>query len=101
MESDEAPRLKKHLWLNGLSGISFWVSLNLVKKGQDLVGQTILKFIMYVSIIVWINSAFYLKNNAEGIDTETWEFQREQVKLSLWIVGILVLMELPLMISGL
>ena len=101
MESDEAPRLKKLLWLNGLSGIVFWVSLNLVKKGQGLVGQTILKLIMYVSILLWLNSAFYLKNNAEGTETETWEFQREQVKLSLWIVGILVLMELPLMISGL
>lgn len=96
---DDAP-IKKLFWLNGLSAISFWVSLQYALKGPGIVVGTILKFICELSVILWINTAFYLKNNAEGKDTESWEFQREQVKLTLWIFGFLVLLEIPLWISS-
>lgn len=101
MGSDETPRSTKLLGLNGLTSISFWVSLEWGLSGPGIVVKTILKLVYYVSVVLWINSAFYLKNLAETVDTETVEFQREQVKLTLWIVGIFWLMELPLMISSL
>ncbi len=97
---DDSPRLIKYFGLNGLSAISFWVSLQWFGTGQGLVIGTILKFISELSVIVWLNTAFYLKNDAEGIDVESWEFQREQIKLTLWIFGCLVLIELPLWISS-
>ena len=100
MGRDEAPNFKKYVWLNGLSAISFWVSIQYFLRGPGLVVGTILKFICELSVILWLNSAFYLKNNAEGIDTENFEFQREQVKFTLWICGFLVLMELPLLLSS-
>lgn len=97
---NEAP-LKKLVLLNGLSAASFWVSVEWTMTGPGLIIQTILKFICYVSVFLWLNSAFYLKNCAEGVDTETFEFQRELVKLSLWIMGILIVSEIPMMLSGL
>ena len=100
LSGDDAP-LKKHLWLNGLSAISFWLSVQIVMTGPGLIVQTISKFICYLSVLVWLNTAFYLKTLAENVDPETGEFQREQVKLSLFVVGILILAEIPTMISAL
>jgi len=68
-------------------------------KGPGLILQAILKFSVYLSVIIWLNTGFYLSKCAEGINVENMEFQREQVKLTLWIVGILILSEIPLMIS--
>ena len=92
---------KKLLILNGITSISFWDSLQWALSGPGIVVGTILKLVCLVSVILWINSASYLMRIAEGVDTETGEFQREQVKLTLWIVSIMILMELPLMISAL
>lgn len=90
---------KKLLAVNGVTALSFWLSLQWGLSGGGIVVGTISKFVFYVSLILWLNSAFYLKNIAEGFETETGEFQREQVKLTLWIVAIMILMELPLLIS--
>ena len=84
-----------------MSAISFWISLQWAVRGPGLVLGTILKFVCELSVILWLNTAFYLKNNAEGSDTESWEFQREQIKLTLWIFGFLVLPEIPLWLSAL
>lgn len=97
-DGNEAP-LKKLFWLNGLSAISFWVVVSLILNNPGLVPQPILKFIGYLSMLLWINSVFYLKNIAEERETESSEFQREQVKLSLFVLGILFVGELPLMLS--
>lgn len=97
---DEAPPLKKYLWINGISAIVFWVSLQTMMRGQSLIVQASLKFLIYLSTILWLNSGFYLSKSASGIDVESGEFQREQVKLTLWIVGILILSEIPIMVSS-
>ena len=68
-------------------------------RGPGLILQAILKFSVYLSVIIWLNTGFYLSKFAEGIEVESGKFQREQVKLTLWIVGILILSEIPLMIS--
>ena len=99
LSGDDAP-LKKYFLINGLTAISFWISLQWALKGPGLVVGTILKFVCELSVILWLNTAFYLKNNAEGVETESYEFQREQVKLSLFVVGILILAEIPLTISA-
>ena len=98
LSGDEAP-IKKCLALNGLTALTFWGSLEMVKWGPGLIGQTILKFIFYVSMLLWLNTAFYLLSYQGGVDVESGEFQREQVKLSLWTVGILIVMELPTWLS--
>ncbi len=61
---------------------------------------TVLKFVSHVSIIVWLNSAFYLSKCAAGVEVECFEFQREQVKLTLWIALIWIVREFPLMLSS-
>ena len=99
LSGDDAP-IKKYFWINGLTAISFWISLQWALMDPGLVVGTILKFVCELSMILWLNSAFYLKNNAEGVETESWEFQREQIKLTLWIFGFLVLPEIPLWISS-
>lgn len=99
MDGDETPQIKKYFWLNGISAIVFWVCVEAAMRGPGLILQSILKFSVYLSVIIWLNTVFYLSKCAEGIEVERGEFQREQVKLTLWIVGILILMELPLMIS--
>ncbi len=101
MGSDETPRIKKLFLVNGLTAITFWVSGQGALAGPGIVLATILKFVFYVSTVLWLNTAFYLSKIAGGIETETYEFQREQIKLTLWIVAILILTELPLMISSL
>lgn len=90
------------LWLriNGLSAINFWLALWLQERSQGIIFQTVLKFGLYAVMILWINSCYYLAQCARDIDVETWEFQKEQVKLTLWILGILILMELPLWITA-
>ena len=99
MGSDETPRLKKLFAVNGLSAITFWAVVWLIENAPALMPQPLLKFIGYLSVLLWINTVFYLKNIWERIDTESSEFQREQVKLSLFVVGILILMDVPLMLS--
>lgn len=93
---DEAPRLKKYFLINGISAISFWLTLYAVEISPDIVIQTIFKFSMYLAILLWLNSAYYLSRSALGVAVETWEFQKEQVKLTLWTVGIFIIMEIPI-----
>ncbi len=98
LTGNEAP-VKKLLWVNGLSALSFWAVICILRNAPGLVPQPVLKFVGSLSALLWINTVFYLKNIAENKDTESGEFQREQVKLSLFAVGILILTEIPLMIS--
>jgi len=100
LSGDEAPPLKKYVALNGLTALTFWGVLEALRSGPNLIVQTILKFTLYVSILLWISTAFYLTSYQGGVDVETFAFQREQVKLSLWTVGILILMEIPMWISS-
>lgn len=93
--SDEAPRLKKYFLINGITAIIFWVALGAVERAPGIVAQTVLKLVIYVSIILWLNSGYYLSKSAAGVEVETWEFQKDQVKLTLWIVGVLIVFELP------
>lgn len=91
---------RKYLILNGLSAIIFWLAVWDVTAGVNIVIETIRKFACYLSVIVWINSCFYIRELATGAEVETWEFQREQVKLTLFIVGVLTLSELPVWIAS-
>lgn len=72
-----------------------------METGPALFVQVILKFLTYLSVILWINSGFYMRELARGIDLETREFQKTQVKLTLWIIWFLILSELPIWISSL
>lgn len=101
MGSDEAPRIKKWILINGITAILFWLTLQAVERGPGIVVQTVLKFVMYLSIILWLNSGYYLSKSASGVEVESWEFQKEQVKFTLWIIGIFIVMELPIWITSL
>lgn len=90
----------KYLILNGLSSLVFWLSVWDVTIGINLVIETIRKFMCYISVIVWMNSAFYLKELATGTEVESWEFQKEQIKITLFIMGVLIVSELPVWIAS-
>ena len=90
----------KYLILNGLSAFVFWLAVWDVTIGVNLMIETIRKFLCYLSVIVWINSAFYIKELATGTEVESWEFQKEQVKLTMFIVGVLIVSELPVWIAS-
>jgi hypothetical protein len=98
---DEAPQLKRYLILNGLSALTFWVSVWAGGLGLNLMIETVMKFIGYLSVFVWLDSALYLRGCALGLIVESWEFQRERVKLSLFVVLILIVAELPVWITSL
>ena len=91
----------KYLILNGLSTVVFWLSVWNVTIGFNLMIDTIRKFMCYLSVIVWLNSAYYLSESARGLDVESWEFQREQVKLTMFMIGVLIVSELPVWIASL
>lgn len=57
------------------------------------------KFLFYVNLILWLNSGFYLRELARGVDVDTSEFQKEQVKFTVWILLVLILIEIPLWVS--
>lgn len=97
--SDEVPRFMRYLALNGLTAITFWRSLYLMGLNQGIIGQTILKFVLYVSLILWLNTLLFFYTSAKGLDVDSGEFQREQVKLSVWTLGILILMEIPIWLT--
>jgi len=61
--------------------------------------KSLIKFLFYTNLILWFNSVFILKTRAEGIDTETWEFQKRQVYMTLSIFAILIVMEIPIWLS--
>jgi len=83
------------LLILGVSTISFWGSIWIFTRGQTLIVQTILKFVIYLSMILWLNSAFYMREKELGTDVDTREFQNKQVKFTLWIFTVFILMELP------
>ena len=83
------------LLIFGVSTISFWVSWMIFMRGQPLIVEVILKFVIYLSVILWLNSAFYMRELALGTDVDTRKFQKKQVKFTLWIVTVFILMELP------
>jgi hypothetical protein len=93
MHRDEAP-VKYFIFL-GVSSLIFWITVWNNPLSQSLVIGTVKKFLCYLSVIVWINSAFYLREFAREVEVETWEFQKEQVKLTLFVVGVLIWSELP------
>lgn len=64
-----------------------------------LILQVMIKFFYYVNLILWFNSVFMLKTRAEGIDTETWEFQKRQVYMTLSVFAVLIIMEIPIWLS--
>ncbi len=90
----------KYLILTGVSTLVFWLAVWDVTIGVNLMIETIRKFMCYLSVIVWLNSIFYLKELATGTEVESWEFQKEQVKLTLFIVGVLIVSELPVWIAS-
>lgn len=63
--------------------------------------KVLIKFLFYLNLILWFNSVYILKTRAEGIDTETGDFQKRQVKFTLWIFVILIVMEIPIWITSL
>ena len=83
------------LLIFGVSTISFWVSMWIFTRGQILIVQVILKFVIYLSVILWLNSAFYMRELALGTDVDTRKFQKKQVKFTIWIFTVFILMELP------
>ena len=83
------------LLIFGLSTIVFWVSWRTFMMGQSLIIQVILKFVIYLSVILWLNSALYMRELALGTDVDTLKFQKKQVKFTLWIFFCFILMEIP------
>jgi len=61
--------------------------------------KSLIKFLFYTNLIIWFNSVFILRIRAKGIDTETWEFQKRQVYMTLFIFIILIVMEIPIWLS--
>jgi hypothetical protein len=98
---NDAPRPLRYLVLMGVSSVTFWVSFWEVTLGLNIVLDTIRKFVCYLSVIVWLNSAYYLSETARDQDVESWEFQKKQVRLTLWIVGVVIVSELPVWIASL
>ena len=78
-----------------LSTIIFWGSWRIFMMGQSLIVNVILKFVIYLSVILWLNSAFYMRELALGLDVDTLKFQKKQVKFTLWIFFCFILMEIP------
>ena len=77
----------------------FWISMWIFTRGQTLIVQVILKFVIYLSVILWMNSALYMRELALGTDVDTLKFQKKQVIFTLWIFFCFILMELPTWIS--
>lgn len=84
-----------------ISTVIFWGSLRIIETGPALHVQIVLKFMCYLSVILWINSGFYLRELARGVNLETREFQNSQVRLTLWIISILILSEIPIWLASL
>ena len=84
-----------------VSSLVFWVSIWEVVLGFNIVLDTVRKFACYLSSIVWINAAFYLREVAAETDIDTWEFQKEKVKLTLVFIGIIIVSEVPMWIDAL
>lgn len=78
-----------------LSTIVFWGSWHIFMNGQSLIVNVILKFVIYLSVILWLNSAFYMRELALETDVDTFKFQKKQVKFTLWIFFCFILMEIP------
>lgn len=78
--------------------IIFWVSMEIIERGMSLIMNVIMKFVVNLSVILWINSAFYLRESARGVNLDTREFQKNQVKLTIWIFIVLIVSELPMWI---
>lgn len=89
------------LILVGVSSITFYLSFWDLTLGVNLVFDAIRKFACYLSVMVFLNASYYLRELAREIDVETWEFQKDQVRLSLFIVGILIVSELPMWLGAL
>jgi len=78
-----------------LSTILFWGSWRIFMMGQSLIVEVILKFVIYLSVILWLNSALYMRELAIGTDVDTLKFQKKQVKFTLWIFSMFILTEIP------
>lgn len=89
------PRVTGLLLLFGFTTVSYYLAWWTFTKGVSLILQVILKFIIYLSVILWLNSAWYLRELALGTDPDTFEFQKRQVKMTMWILLMFIVMELP------
>jgi len=87
------------LLIFGLSTIVFYGAWWIFMRGQSLVVEVILKFVIYLSVILWLNSALYMRELALGTDVDTFKFQKKQVKFTLWIFFCFILTEIPTWIS--
>jgi len=83
------------LLILGISTLTFWISMWIFTRGQPLIVQVILKFVVYLSVILWLNSALYMRELALGTDVDTFNFQKKQVKFTLWIFFCFILTEIP------
>lgn len=89
------PRVIGLLFLFGTSTISYYLAWWSFTRGVDLIFEVILKFVIYLSVILWLSSAWYLRELALGTDDDTREFQKRLVKFALCIVLVFILIEIP------
>jgi hypothetical protein len=91
----------KYLILMGIVSISYYLAWWTFMTGVGPVLQSVIKAVMYVSIILWSNCAYYLSQWARGEEVESFEFQVKQIKMTLWILGVLILIEIPIWLDAL
>ena len=97
-----SPDMRLPLGILAVSSLVFWVSFwDLRVLGVNIVLETIRKFLCYLSSVVWINAVFYIRAVAAETEIECLEFQKEQVKLTLMFMVIIILSELPVWIDAL
>lgn len=83
-----------------VTGLLFWVFWRVtVLYFWNVNVQAIMKFLIYVDVLIWMNSAMMLRGIARGEDTDSMEFFKDQVRLSLTFILVLVLSEIPLLLS--
>ncbi len=93
---NEAPQISKYLILCGISGLGFWITVIKAQTQPDIVELTLLKFGCYICLLLLLDSVFYLSRAVKGDKVETFEFQRERIKFVLWVVGCLIVLEIPM-----
>ena len=86
--------------VTGITTLIFWIFNSMLMQFSRAphIIQALCKFLFYSNLILWLNSVFLLRARADGVDTETGYFQNRQVKFTLWIFTILIVMEIPMWI---
>lgn len=87
--------------MNGVTALGYWLTWRIIEGAQSIVFLSVLKFIFYVDLMLWLNSVFALYKGGTGAELDSFEFQKDQVKFTLWVLGILVWMEIPIWLDAL